>query len=154
VGTGTQQLGTVRYSATFSVDDKSRYYSGGAGLVSTIGDYARFCQMMLNGGQLDGKRVLKPETVAEMTRNQVGDLPLAIPVHGIQFGLGFGVQGTTSQEDPATVGSYSWGGFFHTYFLVDPEKQLVMIFMTQVYPFDHLTLHPDFKRAVYAAVER
>jgi len=110
--------------------------------------------MMLNGGQLDGKRVLKPETVAQMTKNHVGDLSLAIPVHGFRFGLGFGVAGKPSPGDPATEGSYSWGGFFHTYFLVDPEKQLVMIFMTQIFPFDHLTLHPDFKRAVYAAVER
>jgi CubicO group peptidase (beta-lactamase class C family) len=154
VGEGIQQVGTVRYSATYSVADDSRYFSGGAGLVSTIGDYARFCQMMLNAGQLDGKRLLQAETVAQMTKNQVGDVSLAIPVHGIRFGLGFGVAGATSQEDPASLGSYSGGGFFHTYFLVDPQKQLVMIFMTQIYPFDHLTLHPEFKRAVYAAVER
>jgi CubicO group peptidase (beta-lactamase class C family) len=157
VGEGPQTLataiGTVRYSATYPLADKSQYYSGGAGLVTTLGDYARFLQMLLGGGELDGRRLLKAETVAAMTRNQVGELALAIPNHGDKFGLGFGVATPASKPaEVASIGSYSWGGIFYTYFLVDPEKELIAICATQIFPFDHLTLHDDFKRAVYSAL--
>jgi len=153
VGDGVQQVGPFRYSATYPLADQSQYFSGGAGLVSTIGDYARFCQMLLNGGELDGRRLLKPATIREMTLNQVGDFALSIPVHGDRFGYGFGVVTPAGKaQDVASVGSFSWGGIFHTYFLVDPERELVLIFMTQIFPFDHLALHPDFKRLAYSAL--
>jgi CubicO group peptidase (beta-lactamase class C family) len=149
-----QTVGATRYSATYPLAASSKYHSGGAGLVSTLGDYARFCQMLLNRGELDGQRILKPETVAAMTTNQINDFALSIPVHGDKFGFGFGVVTPAGKPaDVASVGSYSWGGIFHTYFLVDPEKELILIFMTQIYPFDHLTLHADFKRLAYAALQ-
>ena len=100
-------------------DDGSTYFSGGAGLSSTIGDYARFLQMLLNRGELDGVRLIKPETVDLMTRNQIGDLRIAFPNHGDGFGFGFGVltdRGKTeafrraAYDDVATVGTFSWGG--------------------------------------------
>ena len=72
--------------STYPLADRSRYQSGGAGLSSTIGDYARFLQMLLNRGELDGQRLLKPETVAGMTRNQVGDFSLSIGSHGDDSG--------------------------------------------------------------------
>ncbi len=152
IGAGPQQIGATRFSATYSTNDKSEYFSGGAGLAATVGDYARFLQMLLNGGELNGRRLLKPETIREMTRNQIGDFAPGIAVHGDKFGYGFGVVTEAGKEhDVASVGSYSWGGIFHTYFLVDPREQMIAIFATQIFPFDHLTLHGDFKRLVYEA---
>ena len=128
---------------------------GRAGLVSTIGDYARFLQMLQNGGELDGRRLLKAATVSEMTKSQIGNLSPAITHHGDKFGYGFGVVTRASKPaEVASIGSYSWGGIFYTYFLVDPDKELLLLCTTQVFPFDHLTLHGDFKQAVYAALER
>jgi CubicO group peptidase (beta-lactamase class C family) len=157
VGDGPQlsvsAIGTVNYSATFPLADKSQFFSGGGGLVSTIDDYTRFLQMLLSGGELDGQRLIKSDAVAQMTRNQIGDLVPAFTNHGDKFGYGFGVVTAASKPaEIATVGSFSWGGIFYTYFLVDPQKDLVLIFMTQVFPWDHLTLHGDFKRLVYAAL--
>jgi CubicO group peptidase (beta-lactamase class C family) len=155
VGAGPQQAGAARYSATYPLATGSQYQSGGAGLVSTIGDYARFLQMLANRGQLDGVRLLKPETVDEMTKNQIGDFA-SFPVHGDKFGYGFGVVTAAGRDEKevGSVGSYSWGGIFYTYFLVDPQRELTLIFMTQVFPFEHLTLHGEFKRLTYAAMVR
>jgi CubicO group peptidase (beta-lactamase class C family) len=157
VGDGPQisnsAIGTVHYSATYPLDDGNQFYSGGAGLVSTIDDYARFLQMLASGGRAGNRRILKPETIAEMTRNQIGELSPAFTNHGDKFGFGFGIVTDASKPaEVASVGSYSWGGIFYTYFLVDPEKELIAICMTQVFPWEHLTLHGDFKRAVYAAL--
>jgi CubicO group peptidase (beta-lactamase class C family) len=153
VGAEPQQIGALRYSATYPLADKSQYHSGGAGLVSTIGDYARFLQMLQSGGEQGGRRLLKTETIADMTRNQIGDFSPSIEAHGDKFGYGFGiVTAARTDKEVASAGSYSWGGIFHTYFLADPEKELIAICMTQIFPFDHLTLHADFKRATYAAL--
>ncbi len=147
----TSFIGRVRFSATYPLAG-SQYHSGGAGLVSTIGDYARFLQMLANGGELDGRRLLRAETVKQMTSNQIGELSPAFANHGDKFGFGFGVVTPASKPvEVATVGSFSWGGVFYTYFIVDPDKQLIAIFMAQLFPWDHMTLHDDFKRAVYAA---
>jgi CubicO group peptidase (beta-lactamase class C family) len=152
---GPQQFGPVLFSTTYSTNDKSEYFSGGAGLASTLGDYARFLQMLLNRGELDGRRLLKPKTVEQMVQNQIGEFSPAFTHHGDKFGFGFGVLTPAGKSsDMASVGSYSWGGIFHTYFLVDPQEQLVAIFATQVFPNDHLTLHGDFKHLVYAALAR
>jgi CubicO group peptidase (beta-lactamase class C family) len=149
----TTFIGRVRFSTTYPLH-ASQYHSGGGGLVSTIGDYARFLQMLANRGELDGQRLLRPETVAQMTTNQIGDLFPAFANHGDKFGFGFGVATPASKPaEIASIGSYSWGGVFYTYFIVDPDKHLVAIFMAQLFPWDHLTLHDDFKRAVYAAIE-
>jgi CubicO group peptidase (beta-lactamase class C family) len=153
VGKGPQQIGSVRYSATYPAWDEGRYFSGGAGLSSTLGDYWRFLEMLRSGGQLDGVRLLKPETIRQMTSNQIGSLSPWIAVHGDKFGYGFGIVTEAGRgKEVASVGTYSWGGIFHTYFLVDPQQQLVAILMTQIYPFDHLTLREDFKRSVYEAL--
>jgi CubicO group peptidase (beta-lactamase class C family) len=123
VGTGPVKGGPVAYSATYPTREGNTYYSGGAGLVSTIGDYFRFCQMMLNRGELDGVRVLKPETVARMTQNQVGELRIPFPGSDT-CGYGFGIlteNGKEKSKDPAGVGTYSWGGAFNTVFWVDPK---------------------------------
>lgn len=153
VGKGRQRHGGVTYSATYPYSDIGTYLSGGAGLVSTAADYARFLQMLLRDGELDGVRLLKSATVAEMTRNQIGDLNILFTIHGDKFGLGIGVHTDDSKDrNGASVGTYSWGGIFHTYFWVDPQQEVVGVLMTQLYPFDHLSLWGDFQQTVYAAL--
>lgn len=127
-------------------------FSGGAGLVSTADDYARFLRMMLNGGELDGVRLLRPETVREMTRNQVGEMYVA-PGYG--FGLGFEVKLDEGDADGwdvpgrAAVGSFGWGGAYHSTYWVDPEHGIVGIFLTQLIPATGLDVRQRFKHAVY-----
>ncbi|RUL88083.1 serine hydrolase domain-containing protein [Tautonia sociabilis] len=128
-----EQHGPLVYSASYPTWDDGSFYSGGAGLVSTLGDYARFLQMTLNEGELDGVRLLRPETVEAMTTDQVGALGVPNWGHGQGFGFGFGVVKENS-DLPWAAGSYSWGGFFATYFWVDPEHELVGIVFTQSYP--------------------
>lgn len=145
------QEGPLVYSTTYSTWDDGHYYSGGAGLVSTLGDYARFLQMLLNRGELDGARVLKAETVDRMTSNQIGDLPMPDWGHGDRFGYGFGVVSKKGGA-PEAVGSYSWGGFFYTYFWVDPKNELIGILFTQTYPSGDLKLREEMKRRIYEAL--
>jgi CubicO group peptidase (beta-lactamase class C family) len=114
----------------------ARWESGGGGMVSTSRDYARFLQMMLNGGVLDGHRILGPRTVAYMTADQLGSAiattPLYLPGPGNGFGLGFAVRRTTGEAAfPAEAGTYYWGGAGGTYFWVDPRTDLFVILMLQ-----------------------
>jgi CubicO group peptidase (beta-lactamase class C family) len=153
VGDKPVTTGPVTYSASFHYLGPRTYFSGGAGLVSTASDYARFLQMLLNRGELDGVRLLKPETVDQMTRNQIGDLKNAFSPHGDKFGYGFGVVTEAAKgKDPASAGTYYWGGFFNTLFFVDPEKKMVAVLLTQLYPSNHLKLRDEFKRLVYEAL--
>jgi CubicO group peptidase (beta-lactamase class C family) len=153
VSDGPMQAGALVYSATYPVWDESQYYSGGAGLVSTLGDYARFLQMLVNRGELDGTRVLKPETVDRMTKNQVGNLGGVFFEHGDRFGYGFGIVTESGRGvQVASPGSFSWGGIFYTYFWADPKRDLIGVMVTQIYPSDHLTLRQDFQKLVYEAL--
>jgi CubicO group peptidase (beta-lactamase class C family) len=120
--------------------------SGGGGMLSTAGDYARFCQMMLNGGELDGARILAPHTVALMTSDQLPPSterhsPVAMvldafgptPEMGTSFGLGFAVRTAAGRNPvPGSVGDFSWSGITGTYFWVDPKEKLVAVLMMQV----------------------
>jgi CubicO group peptidase (beta-lactamase class C family) len=108
--------------------------------------------MLLNAGQWNGVGILTPETVREMTRNQIGDLTFMWPPND-RFGYGFAIVATASKDQPTSVGSYSWGGFYNTYFWVDPQKKLVGVLMTQIVPSDHLTLLRDFNKLAYAAIQ-
>ena len=107
-------------------------FAGGAGLVSTAADYARFLQMLLNGGELDGVRLLSPRTVALMTVNHIGD---RYAVAGRGFGLGFetvddlGASGRYGSE-----GEYSWGGAYFSRYWVDPREKIVAVFLSQLFP--------------------
>lgn len=157
VGTDPVTAGTFIYSSTFPMHENGRYFSGGAGMVSTLGDYFKFCQMMLNSGELDGVRVLKPETVKQMTRNQIGELPLA----GGHLAMGYGVAvvtavGKEQDKEPAAAGSFSWSGAFYTSFWVDPKTELVGIFMAQRFPPEgppqNEVLGRDFKRLTYESL--
>ncbi len=147
------QLGTLVYSGTFPNWDTGHYYSGGAGLTSSITDYARFLQMILNKGQLDGVRVLKAESVAAMTRNQIGGLIIPPWGNGEGFGYGFGVvREANLYKDMAGVGALSWSGFFHTYFWVDVQHELIGIIMSQITPARDLHMGGDFKTLTYQAL--
>jgi len=125
-------------------------FSGGAGLVSTAGDYARFLQMLLNGGELDGARILSPATVSLMTANQVDSL---YPSRGMGFGLGFAIL-----EDPGLAGQYGsagrfgWGGAYATTYWVDPAGEMVVVLMQQLLPARGLDFADKFRTMVYAAL--
>jgi CubicO group peptidase (beta-lactamase class C family) len=113
-----------------------KYFSGGAGLVSTAQDYARFAQMLLNGGELDGVRLLSPKTIELMTVSHTSDLPPAgLLGGGSNFGLGFRV--ATDLGAGQTLGSegmYGWSGIYGTTFWVDPKERLIGVMMVQRYP--------------------
>lgn len=122
------------------------YFSGAGGLVSTAADYVRFHQMMLNGGELDGARILGRKTVELMTANHTGDLPVWLSGPGYGFGLGYSVVKDVGQAAiPSSVGQYGWGGAFCTYFWVDPQEEMIGIMMTQVIPYTHINIRQEFQ---------
>ena len=134
----------------------AKFYSGGGGLVSTAQDYLRFCQMMLNGGALDGVRLLSPKSVQLMTtdhtkhaRNSPGSVALG---KGAGFGLGFQVvTDLADHQRLGSVGTYDWAGAASTSFFIDPQEQLIGIMMTQKFPAD-FRLMTEFRTAVYQAI--
>ncbi|MCY4647026.1 MAG: serine hydrolase [Gammaproteobacteria bacterium] len=124
-------------------------FSGGAGLLSTARDYARFLQMMLNGGTLGDARILSPASVALMTSNHVGDLFAP----GMGFGLGFSVRLDLGEAgEPGSLGDYGWGGAYHTAYWVDPVERLVVVYFTQVIPAAGLDDHQKLRALVYGAL--
>jgi len=124
---------------------KPALLSGGGGMFSTAGDYARFSQMLLNGGELEGVRILGPKTIALMTSDQLPatterHTPVAMalgpfgptPEMGTSFGLGFAVRVDAGRNpEPGSVGDFSWGGITGTLFWVDPKEKLVAVMMVQ-----------------------
>lgn len=124
-------------------------FSGGAGLLSTAEDYARFLQMLLNGGELDGQRILSPKSIELMTVNHIGDL---LQTRG--FGFGFAVVENLEQETVlGSPGSYGLGGAYYTGFWVDPREHLFWIFMSQLIPNQGLDLRDKFRNLVYQSLE-
>ena len=139
------------YSNGYPYDGPQTYYSGGAGLSSTISDYGRFLQALLNGGELDRTQILGRRTVQLMTRDHLAGL--GVPDTGQRFGLGFSLSrdpGLTG--GPRSEGAFGWLGFFNTVYWVDPEEQLVAIIMTQLYPNNGSQLTDKFEVAVYSAI--
>ena len=142
---------------------------GGSGLVSTAADYIRFAQMLLNGGELDGVRLLGTKTVELMmmdhlgpgfesprlndswvgrTENRSGDMHLG-------FGYGFGgyvITDVAQNDVPGSVGTYAWGGGASTYFFIDPQEELIGLFFTQLEPSDSYPLRSQFRGLVYQAI--
>ena len=115
------------------VDGPRRSFAGGAGLVSTARDYARLLQMLLNGGELDGVRILSPFTIAVMTSNQTGTLYNANGAQG--FGLGFSTLERPGADNTLfSVGSYGWGGAYASTYRVDPKQRMVVVFMVNQLP--------------------
>jgi CubicO group peptidase (beta-lactamase class C family) len=112
------------------------FFAGGHGLVSTAGDYLRFAQMLANGGELEGARILGPRTVEYMTANhvnpQIDKGPTYLPGPGYGFGLGFASRVDRGQSEwPGSPGDFFWSGYAGTYFWVDPEEELVPVLMSQ-----------------------
>jgi CubicO group peptidase (beta-lactamase class C family) len=133
-------------SASRWVKEPHVFFAGAGGLVSTAADYLRFQQMMLNGGELDGVRLLGRKTVELMTSNHIGDLPVWLTGPGFGFGLGYSIVkdvGTTGL--PGSTGQFGWGGAFCTYFWVDPVEEMIGIVMTQVRPYNHLNIRQEFQ---------
>jgi CubicO group peptidase (beta-lactamase class C family) len=129
------------------------YFAGAGGLVSTAADYFRFHQMMLGGGETGGVRLLGRKTVELMTANHIGDLPIWLTGPGYGFGLGYSVVRDVGQTAlPASVGTYSWGGAFCTYFWVDPTEEMIGIVMTQVRPYTHLNIRQEFQVLACGAI--
>jgi CubicO group peptidase (beta-lactamase class C family) len=132
---------------------KTSYFSGGGGLVSTAPDYLRFAQMLLNDGELDGVRLLGPETVELMTRDHLGDIPIWGDVGGYGFGLGFMVNPDRGNSGSIlSEGSFGWGGMAHTTFWVDPQEKLIGIFLIQILPRAPMPYRELFKPVVYQAI--
>ncbi|HEY7268646.1 MAG TPA: serine hydrolase domain-containing protein [Dehalococcoidia bacterium] len=151
----------------FELNQTPEFFMGGGGLYSTGPDYLRFLRMLLHGGELDGARLLQSETVAEMGRNQIGDLSAGVltsynpgmsysaeffPGIPKRWGLGYMI---TTQEAPSGrgAGSLAWGGMANTYFWLDPAKRVTGLIMTQLFPFADpvvLDLLARFEAAIYA----
>ncbi|HXK08666.1 MAG TPA: serine hydrolase domain-containing protein [Vicinamibacteria bacterium] len=140
--------GTFSYAADYPIRGPRKLFSGGAGLVSTASDYARFCQSMLDGGKAGATRLVSRKTVELMTHDQLGK---AGPDQG--FGLGFGIDGVKAPlSELGSPGEYDWGGFFYTAFVVDPQEQMITIFMAQLHPDGALGLDRQFHVLAYQAI--
>jgi methyl acetate hydrolase len=144
--------------------------NGGGGLYSTVGDYAKFMRMILNGGAANGARLLKPETVSQMSRNQMGDcrvtmLPTTDPAGSLDaeffpglpktWGLTFMINEETAPTGRSAQ-SLAWAGLANSYFWIDPAKGIGGVFMAQVLPFVDaaaLALNMEFESAVYASLD-
>lgn len=134
------------------------FFSGGGGLQSTSYDYFRFCQMLLNGGELEGARLLSPKTIELMTIDHTkgityGGGPLYYPNTSKGFGLGFSVStDVAATENLGSEGAYGWGGAAGTYFIIDPTEELILIQMIQLRPYTHLNHRAQFHTLVYQAI--
>ena len=148
LGNGVLGEGPLVCTVTYPYEGQRRYLSGGGGLCSTVPDYARFAQMLLNGGELDGVRLLSPTTVKMMSTDQVGDLN-----RDTGFGLGFGVTRNLREGGELTsVGAYRWGGFWYTTFFIDPAQKMVGVCMAQLYPSGKATLNDQFEALAHQAI--
>lgn len=133
--------------------ENKRVFRGAGGLVSTPHDYLRFQQAMLNGGELDGARLLSPNTLDVMMSNHTGDLPLWLPGPGMGFGLGWAVvEDRGEAATPLSEGSVYWGGAYCTIAWIDREQELVGILMTQVRPYNHINIRQDFQVLAHQAL--
>ena len=129
------------------------YFSGAGGLVSTARDYFRFHQMMLNGGELDGIRIVSRKTVELMTANHTGDKGIWLTGPGYGFGLGYAVVTDLGPSGtPRSEGSYFWSGIFGTIFWVDPSEEVIGILLQQLRPYTHLNVRPDLATMTYQAI--
>ena len=145
------------------LDGPRMSFSGGAGILSTAADYARFLQMMLNGGKLGDARVLSPKSVELMTVDHLGGLlvrnvndtgALFGAEPGVGFGLGFRVVDDLGARGAlGSAGEYGWGGAYHSSYWVDPEEELVVVYLAQLIPAGNLDDHAKFRALVYQAID-
>lgn len=141
--------GQFSYSADYPYRGPRTYFSGGGGLSSTAKDYYRFCQMLLNGGQLNGVRLLSRKSVELLSQNHVRG-----KLDDFGYGLGFGVESDAQlQSELGSVGAYYWGGFYYTSFVIDPKEDMVIIFMAQLHPTGGLNLDRKGIMLAYQAIK-
>lgn len=134
------------------VDGPRKSFSGGAGLLSTAMDYAKFLQMMLNKGEYNEKRILSPKTVKLMTVNHLGAVKFPWQ-EGTGFGLGFSiVLDLGARGVPGSVGEFGWGGAYHSTYWVDPVEDLVVVYFTQLIPANGLDDQDKLRALVYQAI--
>ena len=150
---------TIGAGATFG-DPRvaKKWESGGGGMMSTANDYARFLQMLLNGGTLDGKRLLGPKTVAYITADHLGMAvvpgPYYLPGPGYGFGLGFAVRRDAGVSPVnSSPGEYNWGGAGGTAFWVDPKEDMFVLFMMQS-PSKRVRYRALLRDMIYAAIDK
>lgn len=138
---------------TYPITGAKTYFSGGAGLVSTIDDYAKFCQMILNGGTFNGKRILGRKTIEQMLRNQIGEAE--VWDRQDKYGLGFQlITDNSHYGDQATPGSFTWGGMYCSEYTIDPKEHLIMLVFTNIHPYVHYgEFVRKFRSTVYQALE-
>jgi CubicO group peptidase (beta-lactamase class C family) len=129
-------------------------FGGGSQLVSTATDYLRFCQMLLNGGELEGVRILSRKSVELMTADHLGDMPRAsLLPSGYGFGFTMAVsRGVGKTGGIGSEGEYYWGGAAGTRFWIDPKEQMIGIFMIQILPHTNLTYGSQFRQLAYQAI--
>ncbi|WP_446653983.1 serine hydrolase domain-containing protein [Blastomonas sp.] len=160
----TEKMKLYDPGATTAWGRKPSQLSGGGGMASTLSDYHRFCRMLLNGGRLDGVRILGRKTLDLMVANHLpggGDLTQhskALFSEAENAGAGFGLGFATTIDNAATGvagsnGDFYWGGMFSTAFFVDPAEDVIMIFMTQLMPSSTYPIRREIKSMLYAAVE-
>ena len=138
-------------NAPVSSGPRSFFHSGGAGLQSTAADYLRFCQMLLNNGELDGVRLLGRKTVELIRMNHISDDWQPLERTGCGFGLGFAVVTDVAEtHGPGSEGTYSWGGLASTTFWIDPVEDLIGILMTQL--IGDSPFHAQFRVLTYQAI--
>ncbi len=132
------------------VDGPRTSFSGGAGLLSTAGDYMRFLQMMQNGGELNGKRIVSRKTVELMTVDHLITYEYG---PGVGFGLGFSVvKDLGARGVPGSVGEYGWGGAYHSTYWVDPKEELIVVYFTQIRPDFPVRDHEQLRALIYQAL--
>lgn len=140
--------GSFTYSADYPYRGPKKLFSGGAGLNSTAADYARFCEMMLQGGKLGNVRILSRKSVELMTHDQLGKISA-----DQAFGLGFGIDGVKEPlAELGTPGAYNWGGFFYTSFSIDPKEEMIIIFMAQLHPTGEIDVDRQVHELAYQAI--
>jgi CubicO group peptidase (beta-lactamase class C family) len=132
-----------------------RMFPGSGGLVSTAHDYLRFAQMLLNGGELDGIRILSPKTVELMTSPHAIGIPKIGNLGGVGTAFGLGVNvitDSTAYGQASSKGSYMWGGAFGTSFWIDPQEKLIGLYMMQLQRHQPVRIRGDFRALVYGAI--
>lgn len=148
----TSDKGTMVSQGAY-VKGPRKCFSGGAGFLSTAMDYATFLQMLLNGGELNGKRIISPKTVELMTVSHISDEMFTWDA-GTGMGLGFRVLEDLGKRGvPGTVGEYGWGGAYHSTYWVDPKEELVVVYFTQLIPARGVDDHAKLRTLIYQALE-
>lgn len=132
--------GALIYSAPYPLQEAHRFLSGGGGLTSTVPDYYRFTQMLLNGGALNGVRLLSPKSIQLMTTDHVGEL-----LETMGFGLGLGITRSLAEGgELGSAGSFWWGSFWYGTFFIDPAEDMIGISVAQKHPAGDATLNGKF----------